>query len=110
MFNLSIFFKIVNYFSPKSKFSMFGHLGVNNQSYTDKTDPNAKYKESGLDIFAAPGFNYFISKNLSLEAVIGRIGYTSVKASSGTANAKGTTNFNFGIDLTHVAFGMNLRF
>ena len=95
------------YFSPKSKFSMFGHLGVNYASATDKTsDPDLKI--SGMDIFAAPGFNYFISKNLSLEAVIGRIGYSSAKAD--VTGAKGTTAFDFGIDLTSVTFGMNLRF
>lgn len=97
------------YFSPKSKFSMFGHLGVNYASITDKTT-NPDLKVTGMDIFAAPGFNYFVSKNLSLEAVIGRIGYSSAKASSGSANAKGTTGFDFGIDLTNVTFGMNLRF
>jgi outer membrane protein len=97
------------YFSPKSKFSMFGHLGVNYVSVTDKTT-NPDLKVTGMDIFAAPGFNYFVSKNLSLEAVIGRIGYSSAKASSGSANAKGTTGFDFGLDLTHIAFGMNLRF
>ena len=97
------------YFSPKSKFSMFSHLGLNYASVTDKTT-NPDLKATGMDIFAAPGFNYFISKNLSLEAVIGRIGYTSVKASSGSLNAKGTTNFDFGIDLTNVTFGMNFRF
>ena len=97
------------YFSPKSKFSMFGHLGVNYLSGTDKlAEPDLKV--TGMDIFAAPGFNYFVSKNLSLEAVIGRIGYTSIKASSGSVNAKGTTGFDFGIDLTNVTFGMNLRF
>lgn len=95
------------YFSPKSKFSMFGHLGVNYASITDKTtDPD--FKVSGMDIFAAPGFNYFVSKNLSLEAVIGRIGYSSAKAD--VTGAKGTTAFDFGIDLSSVSFGMNLRF
>jgi outer membrane protein len=95
------------YFSPKSKFSMFGHLGVNYASITDKTT-NPDLKVTGMDIFAAPGFNYFVSKNLSLEAVIGRIGYSSVKAD--VTGAKGTTGFDFGIDLTNVTFGMNLRF
>jgi outer membrane protein W len=95
------------YFSPKSKFSMFGHLGVNYASITDKTT-NPDLKVTGMDIFAAPGFNYFVSKNLSLEAVIGRIGYSSVKAD--LTGAKGTTGFDFGIDLTNVTFGMNFRF
>ena len=76
-------------------------------SMTDKTS-TPDLKVSGMEIFAAPGFNYFVSKNLSLEAVIGRVGYSSAKAD--VTGAKGTTNFDFGIDLTHIAFGMNLRF
>lgn len=95
------------YFSPKSKFSMFGHLGVNYASLTDKTT-NPDLKVTGMDIFAAPGFNYFVSKNLSLEAVIGRIGYSSAKAD--VTGAKGTTGFDFAIDLTSVTFGMNFKF
>jgi outer membrane protein W len=95
------------YFSPKSKFSMLGHLGVNYTSMKYKTfTPDLKF--SGIDIFAAPGFNYFVSKNLSLEAVIGKIGYSSAKAD--VTGAKGTTNFNFNFDFSNVGFGMNFRF
>lgn len=93
------------YFSPKSKFSMFGHLGVN---YATANNKLAKVKVNGMDIFAAPGFNYFVSKNLALEAVIGRIGYSSAK--SDVTGAKGSSSFDFGIDLTSITFGMNLRF
>jgi len=94
------------YFSPNSKFSIFGHLGVSYLILTDKTS-NPDFKVTGMDVFAAPGFNYFISKNLSLEAVVGRIGYSSAKAD--VIGAKGATGFDFGIDLSNVTFGVNFR-
>lgn len=92
------------YFNPKNNFSMFGHLGVNYNSENDKT---AEVKTTGMDVFVAPGFNYWISKNMALEAVIGKIGYSSSKTDE--EGNKGSTDFGLGIDLSSVSFGMVFR-
>ena len=89
------------YFAPKSNFTMFGHLGVNYNSENDKTN---EVKTTGMDIFVAPGFNYWVSKRLALEAVIGKIGYRSSKTD--IDGDDGSTGFGLGIDLSSVSFGM----
>ena len=89
------------YFAPKSNFTMFGHLGIN---YNSENDKIAKVKTTGMDIFVAPGFNYWVSKNMALEAVIGKIGYSSSKTD--VSGDKGSTGFGLGIDLSSVSFGM----
>jgi len=95
------------YFSPKSKFSMFGHLGVNYNSSTEKI-PTPEVKTTGMDVFVAPGFNYFISNKLALEAVIGRLGYSTSKTDE--SGAKGSTNFGLDLNLSSIAFGINYKF
>lgn len=98
------------YFSPKNKFTMFGHLGINYASLNYKTvgGVSADAKVNGIEAFVSPGFNYWISNKLALEALIGRIGYSSSKPD--VDGAKGTSTFDFGLDLTSVSFGINYKF
>jgi hypothetical protein len=93
------------YFSPKSKFTMFGHLGVNYNSSDEKV---ADFKTTGIEAFVAPGFNYWISNKLALEAVIGKIGYSTSKADFD--GAESSSNFDFGLNLSSISFGMVMKF
>jgi outer membrane protein W len=95
------------YFKPANKFSMFGHLGVDYVTTKIKhLDPDLTV--NGFSAALSPGFNYWISNNLSLEATIGSLGFSSAKPD--VDGAKATTSFEFAVDLTDINFGLNLRF
>lgn len=93
------------YFSPKSKFTMFGHLGIN---YLSNDYVSDEYKTTGIDAFVAPGFNYWVSNKLALEAVIGKLGFSSSKGDYD--GAESSSSFDFGLNLSNVSFGMVMKF
>jgi hypothetical protein len=93
------------YFTPSSKFSGFVHGEFD--YLTMKMDPGA-LKVNGYAFGVAPGFNYFVSKNLALETSLGILSYTSAKAD--VTGAEASTNFKLGVDLTKINFGISYKF
>ncbi len=94
------------YFTPASKFSIFGEFGVDYlSSKTDNgtTDTTA----DGFSLGGGPGLSYFISNNFALETFWGALRYTSVKPEGADDS---NNNFNFGADLDNITLGLVYKF
>lgn len=100
------------YFTPASKFSFFGQLGVNYNSYDNEFDLEAgelgDFKGDGFGVALAPGVNYFITKNLSLEASFGILGFETTKPDAD--GAEKTNSFDFGLDTRDIRLGLVYKF
>lgn len=95
------------YFTPSSQFSLFAQLGLDYSTKTNNlSDP--KVKTNGLDVAFAPGLNYFVSKNFSIETKIAVLGFGTSKTDQTGDN--GSSSFNFGGDWRAVSFGVNYKF
>jgi outer membrane immunogenic protein len=71
---------------------------------TNSTSTEAKYTKIGVTV--KPGLDYFLNKNWSIEATIGEFGYSNYKPKDGDA----TNNYNFGLNLSSVTFGVKYVF
>lgn len=100
------------YFTPASKFSIFGELGVNYNSYDDEFDLEAQElvdsKGNGFGIAVAPGVSYFISKNFALEAAFGILSYETVNPDEDGVDS--TNGFDFGLKMTDIKLGLVYKF
>lgn len=103
------------YFTPASKFSLFGELGVNYMGYnneyvvdTDGTYYPADYKSKVFGAQLGAGMNYFVSSNFSIEAGVGVLGFST--DDNGGNGAEKTNSFSFGGNWTAVTFGVNYKF
>jgi opacity protein-like surface antigen len=97
------------YFTPASKFSIFAQLGAGYGSAKYEVEAiGSESKADGFNIELAPGFNYFVSNNLALEATFGILGYNTVKPDYD--GAESTDSFNIGIDLANINFGLVYKF
>lgn len=102
------------YFTPASKFSLFGQLGVNYNSYdnefavVDGELVSGEFKGDGFDVALAPGVNYFITKNFSLEATFGILGFATTQPDED--GAEKTNSFNFGLDMRDINLGLVYKF
>ena len=94
------------YFTPASKFSLFGQLGFNYFTETDNLP--VEVKTNGFDAGVALGLNYFVSSNFSIEATAGLLNYESSKED--TTGAENVSGFAFGGDWRAVSFGVNYKF
>lgn len=98
------------YFTPASKFSIFGELGVG--YVTAKSELNVpgsgESKVNGFAVALAPGINYFVSNNFSLEATFGILGYTTMKPDAD--NAESTDTFSFGLNTQDISLGLVYKF
>ncbi len=97
------------YFTPASKFSVFGQLGFdyfNNKVETSTPLGSVEAKSNGFDVAVAPGVSYFVSKNFALEATFGRLGYRTSKPDGGEA----TNNFGLNVDLSNINLGLVYKF
>lgn len=79
--------------------SMYGEVYYRTMSFEQK------YTSVGVNI--KPGLDYFVNKNWSLEATIGEFGYRNFKMKD---QEKGSNNFNFGVNLSSVTFGVKYVF
>ena len=95
------------YFTPASKFSLFGQLGAQYQSLTDNLS-NPKNKINGFGAGLGLGLNYFVSSNFSIETGLSVLEFASAK--SNATGAKNVSAFNFGGDWRAVSFGVNYKF
>lgn len=91
------------YFTPASKFSVFGQLAFEYASVD--FDP---VKVNGFGFELAPGVNYFLSKNFALEASWGALSYASAKAD--VTGAESSTDFQLGLDLDNINLGLVYKF
>lgn len=71
---------------------------------TNSTSTEAKYTKIGVTV--KPGLDYFLNKNWSIEATIGEFGYSNFKPKDGDA----VNNYNFGLNLSSVTFGVKYVF
>ena len=96
------------YFTPASQFSLFGELGA--AFGTDKFTPviGNVTKENSFVVALAPGLNYFVSKNFSLETKIAVLSYASQKGDQ--AGDENASSIRFGGDWSAVTFGVNYKF
>lgn len=105
----------------KGRFSLFTQLGVNYLSGKEETTVGVENtstnqvdytvdidKENGFGIGLSGGFNYFISNHFALETLIGVLDYNSLKAD--VPGAKARSNFNIGINLNNIGFGLLYKF
>ncbi|OCA71998.1 opacity protein [Chryseobacterium artocarpi] len=109
------------YWTLSEKLYIFGQLAVpmefgktkienndvttaGNSTVTNSTSTEAKYTQIGVTV--KPGLDYFLNKNWSIEATIGEFGYNNYKPKDGDA----TNNYNFGLKLSSVTFGVKYVF
>lgn len=95
------------YFTPASKFSLFGQLGFDYLTETNNLS-NPELKRNGFDAGLGLGLNYFVSSNFSVEVLAGVLNYETRKVD--VAGAKNETAFNFGGDWRAVSIGVNYKF
>ena len=93
------------YFTPASKFSLFGELAADYMSYDNEYPTVVEGDGFGANLGA--GLNYFVSSNFSIEAGVGVLGFNSTK-DDGADDA--TNTFSVGGDWTNVTFGVNYKF
>ncbi len=67
-----------------------------------------KNKINSFGVSIKPGLDYFLNKNWSIEATIGNFGYQTTKVD--VDGAKSTDNFNFGVNLKEINFGVKYVF
>ncbi|OUR99010.1 hypothetical protein A9Q86_13145 [Flavobacteriales bacterium 33_180_T64] len=95
------------YFTPGEQFSFLVQLTA---AYTSgKTEVgDAEAKNNGFIAGFAPGISYFVSDCLALQANIGVLSYQTTKPDFD--GAESTDNFNIGLNLTDINFGITYKF
>lgn len=95
------------YFTPASKFSVFGELAAEYATVTDNLS-TPEFKVNGFGAGLGLGLNYFVSSNFSIETSLSVLNFSSAKAD--VSGAKNVSNFEFGGDWRAVSFGVNYKF
>lgn len=93
------------YFTPTSKFSVFGEGSV---GYTTIDFDQDDVKFNGFGIEVGAGVNYFISEHFALEAFWGAINYQTLKADVDGAEAD--NDFGIGVNLDDITLGLVYKF
>lgn len=88
----------------KTKIEHNEETTVGNTTVYASSSTEAKYTKIGVTV--KPGLDYFLNKNWSIEATIGEFGYSNYKPKDGDA----TNNYNFGLNLSSVTFGVKYVF
>lgn len=96
------------YFTPSSQFSVFGQLGFDVTSSKVTPDGGDSAKSNGFNIALKPGISYFLSDSFAIEATWGELGFNSDKADAEGAEA--ATEFNLGLNLESIGFGLLYKF
>lgn len=95
------------YFTPASKFSVFGELAVGaGSSKREVGNDETKFKTFGVN--AGVGVSYFLSSNWAIEAGWAGLGYNSIEEDVDGAEARNT--FGLGVDLSSINFGLIYKF
>ncbi|MEY8760788.1 outer membrane beta-barrel protein [Chryseobacterium tongliaoense] len=100
------------YWTIGEKLYFFGQLEVPMAFGKDKLEADAanistENKFTSIGVNVKPGLDYFLSKNWSIEATIGEFGYNNFKYKD---LDKSTDNYNFGLNLSSVTFGVKYVF
>ncbi|KMQ67263.1 opacity protein [Chryseobacterium sp. FH2] len=102
------------YWTLADKLYIFGQLEVPMEFGKDKrevsgdvTNINTENKFTSIGVNVKPGLDYFLNKNWSIEATVGEFGYKNEKYKDAD---KSTDNFNFGLNLSSVTFGVKYVF
>jgi len=95
------------YFTPSSKFSVFGELGFEYAS-SKQEQGVAELKINGFGVNVGPGVSYFLSDHFSLEAFWGAIGYAT--ATPDFDGAESTDAVTFGVNLDDINLGLVYKF
>ena len=72
------------------------------------TSSSTKNNYTSVGVNIKPGLDYFLNKNWSIEATIGEFGYNTSKLD--VDGAKSVDNYNFGLNLSSVTFGVKYVF
>jgi len=111
------------YWTLADKLYIFGQLEVpmefgtlKNEGSTTTTSGNtvatasssSKNNYTSVGVNIRPGLDYFLNKNWSIEATIGEFGYNTSKLD--VDGAKSVDNYNFGLNLSSVTFGVKYVF
>lgn len=91
------------YFTPASRFSLFGELGV---AYSTLDLDGAKINAIGVNL--TPGINFFLNEHFMLMASLGGLEYSSAKPDYSGAEA--TTNVGFELKIGKVDVGLAYKF
>ncbi|MEW7278132.1 outer membrane beta-barrel protein [Aquimarina sp. 2201CG1-2-11] len=95
------------YFSPASKFSVFGEFGADYRS-TNQDNGTTDVTNNGFGIGGGPGVSYFIGNNFALEAFWGALRYATEKAD--TDGAESQDNFDLNVNLEDITLGLVYKF
>ncbi|MCA6066141.1 porin family protein [Chryseobacterium sp. RG1] len=102
------------YWTLGDKLYIFGQLevpmafGKEKSEYSGTASQyNTENKYTSIGVNVKPGLDYFLNKNWSIEATIGEFGYNNFKYKD---LDKSTDNFNFGLNLSSVTFGVKYVF
>ncbi|MFC5045665.1 porin family protein [Aquimarina hainanensis] len=95
------------YFTPATKFSVFAELELDYNTRKVEVG-NGDTKFNGFGIGFAPGVNYFLNKNFAIEATWGALNYRTFKQD--VSGAESTDNFNIGVNLDDINFGLVYKF
>lgn len=106
------------YFTPASKFSVFGELGFNVvsgkiefDSTIGNTTVSSEFKANGFNIGLAPGVSYFISDSWALEAKWGMLSYNTTEPDAPAGfTSESTDTFSLGLDLDDLSLGLVYKF
>ncbi|MBC7523176.1 MAG: porin family protein [Flavobacterium sp.] len=96
------------YFTPASKFSLFGQLGYDYMSKTDNLALPNKIKTYSNNFGLGLGLNYFVSSNFSIETGLALLNFGNEKTDVSGDN--GNTSFKIGGDFTKLSIGVNYKF
>ncbi|WP_445722108.1 outer membrane beta-barrel protein [Flavobacterium sp.] len=99
------------YFTPGSKFSVFGELAVgfgNEKTEREIGLVKVETKHSNFGVNAGVGVNYFLSSNFAIEAKWAGLGYNSRKLDADGADAQ--NSFGLAVDMSSINLGLVYKF
>jgi opacity protein-like surface antigen len=96
------------YFTPASKFSVFGELAVGFGNEKRETVTNIETKYTSFGVNAGVGVNYFLSDNFAIEAGWAGLGYNSRKLDADGADAR--NSFGLAVDMSSINLGLVYKF
>jgi len=104
------------YWNINEKLYFFGELAVpfgfgkiTNENTVGNTTSSTEAKYTNIGVQLAPGLDYYLSNNWSIEATIGLLGWNSVKPEEGDASNSFNFGLNSGVD-TGVKIGVKYLF
>lgn len=94
------------YFTPSTKFSLFGEFGVAYQS--GKSDNGTtEITIDGFNLGGGPGISYFLNHNFALELFWGILEYSTLEPDNG---GESIDNFNIGVGFDDLNLGLVYKF